>query len=1669
MNLTSQQKDFFTRLTLSRQTDADVFDKPSNKGLKRSVTDKYSDQAHFIYELLQNADDVKATQINFKLSKLGLICSHNGLVKFNITDPDREGDTSNLGHINAITSIGNSSKFEHDGDKEDNEFKIGKFGVGFKAVFQYTDTPHIYDDNFWFKIERLVVPNLLENDLNGRKKGDTAFYLPFNKSNISPEKSFKDIFQKLACLSNPLLFLKNLNWIEIEINDEFVGCYRKEIIESDNKDGLIIQKVKLSYSDKDNNDTERDYFYIFSKYIQSYNPEIDSYLTCSIAYCVDEKNNVLYDNKFPAYCFFATAVVTQLKFIVHAPFGLTDSREGIKDDDWNTHCIQEIAKLTASSLLICKQNKYILINDKFFNVLPINSQDFPENSRFYPIYQEVLNELKTQPLLPVNNGETYTRLSDAYLADSNFTRELLAQNDSQPLKDLVNNQSASWVFSTVTGSQNDLWKYVKANLVQEEIDYNKLARRLNKDFIEKQTDDWLMDLYAFLHERSSIHPTVKVKPIFIEESSSRKAIAAFDLHAPDGKPQIYLSSSVSNSYTTIKKCFEEDEKSLAFFKAIGIDHPNVHDEMSEFIKLRLLNNDWEKFVNNWHELLVTDFQKFLHYYLYECNSVEKDSFIKKIKSLKFIKPRFCLPTSAENMYYPTDDLEVFFGNIGGTNCPDIFWKKYPESKIWKYLTNTPISVFDKDFYKDIYMNRGYGELHILEFLNSLGIHHKPRILENFGSNDFVYDDHEGTVSELRTKFTTYTNSHRNEIIIDYDLDGLSRMQFLFELRSFAIQYIEENKDNKDNPEVASNFAEMEKFKIEADVSLKSRSIYFFKLLTKIDKKYYNGVYERGAKSKHLIDSKILWTLKNTAWLYDKNGIPCKPSEIPKEELSSEYDLSSASTLLLKLELRIDGISSSFERKLRSKFPDLTEDQMISILTNATQIRETKLSSSGKPQTQASNTEEKISISSVLRRVSDAAKEKLDKITTTSPKQERNNSNSIDLENSIEDKEEESDENLPISINLQKEIQKIEASAEDIIAQLTRKKQLEETVENTAKYTFAWFKALLELEYSCASENKVKKNPLQVVFKKVEREANTDNTIILSETSSIPSRLEDVGDLQLDLNFKNKEHKSVQVEVLSPQKRILRAKLKDITALNGMKLDEVESAVIEVKNADFILDSLRNNFIKLRLEDDDNLQEQLPKNIEFVFGPPGTGKTTHLVKKEILPEMNKSEVKILVLTPTNKAADVLTKKLMQESSSSSSYADWLVRYGITQDNEIANSPVFKTKEIARSAFSKLVLITTIARFPYDSFSIEKPDGEKEQCGLKDFDWNYIIFDEASMISLASIVYTIYYANQRKPDCKFIIGGDPFQLSPVIHVAHDGWKDGNIYTLVGLDKEDSFTNPDTKPHAYTVKNLETQYRSIERLGKLFSEFRYNGKLKHHRTDTDINEIEVAKLPLEAITIIDFKVSRFESIYKPRKVKGSNYQIYSAILIVELIKYIVENITILNDGKYRIGVICPYRIQSNIIDKLLSKLVVSSDIEIITGTVHSFQGDECEMIINLLNPPLWVSESEEIFLNKKNLLNVSISRAKDYLILLMPVDKSQSIQTEKLKHINTIKTLSLPVSINYDSEDIEEIILGRRNVIEDFSFPTTHQDVNVYVEPEKKYEIRYDDNAVDIQVKL
>ena len=48
------------------------------EGIKSLLTDLYPDNAHFIYELLQNAEDTGATEVRFTLNETGIEFKHNG-------------------------------------------------------------------------------------------------------------------------------------------------------------------------------------------------------------------------------------------------------------------------------------------------------------------------------------------------------------------------------------------------------------------------------------------------------------------------------------------------------------------------------------------------------------------------------------------------------------------------------------------------------------------------------------------------------------------------------------------------------------------------------------------------------------------------------------------------------------------------------------------------------------------------------------------------------------------------------------------------------------------------------------------------------------------------------------------------------------------------------------------------------------------------------------------------------------------------------------------------------------------------------------------------------------------------------------------------------------------------------------------------------------------------------------------------------------------------------------------------------------------------------------------------------------------------------------------------------------------------------------------------------
>lgn len=112
-------------------------------------------------------------------------------------------------------------------------------------------------------------------------------------------------------------------------------------------------------------------------------------------------------------------------------------------------------------------------------------------------------------------------------------------------------------------------------------------------------------------------------------------------------------------------------------------------------------------------------------------------------------------------------------------------------------------------------------------------------------------------------------------------------------------------------------------------------------------------------------------------------------------------------------------------------------------------------------------------------------------------------------------------------------------------------------------------------------------------------------------------------------------------------------------------------------------------------------------------------------------------------------------------------------------------------------------------------------------------------------------------------------------------------------------------------------------------------------------------------------------------------------------------------------------------------------------------------------------------DMLINDRNLVNVAISRAMDYLIMMVPSKDSYGL--ENLTNVNQAGRICFEGFPYYDSVihiqsgEIEKLVFGSGNYLKDNSFVTSHQLANVYeTKQDCVYDIRIDDDAIDIQIK-
>ena len=654
-----------------------------------------------------------------------------------------------------------------------------------------------------------------------------------------------------------------------------------------------------------------------------------------------------------------------------------------------------------------------------------------------------------------------------------------------------------------------------------------------------------------------------------------------------------------------------------------------------------------------------------------------------------------------------------------------------------------------------------------------------------------------------------------------------------------------------------------------------------------------------------------------------------------------------------------------------------------------------------------------------------------------------------------------DEITPTSIDFERKIKDSELRQAGEIALLERGRELQDLALQFQKYSFGWIKAMLGLEILGMDDDRSSQHEISISFAAMTREPGSQRTFVLRRpTRSVPQWIEELSDVPLELLVGRKTLRP-RIEAMSVKSFDLRVMLKNEDALDGIDLLNLKEARISVKRPDFLMTALQDGINRLELDDAEDLRKGLPQKIEFIFGPPGTGKTTFLAKKRIERIMDgKSGIKLLVLTPTNKAADVLTKRIVSTSGNPESYRDWLVRFGAPGDESIEEDGVLCGRHVDLSRMERCCVVTTIARFPYDRYV----PGNAAPVPLEDVEWDYIVIDEASMIPLVNIVYVLY----KKPTAQFIIAGDPFQIDPIVR--NEAWSGENIYTMVKLN---NFANPSTEPRAYPIVKLTRQYRCLPCIGELFSSYRYAGILEHNRSMKESGKLKIKGMEdVRPLSIIKFPVSKYESIYSLKRLKngqngGSPFQTYSALFVYEYVCALARN-RMQSRSIFRIGVISPYKAQADLVQRLIESTNVPNKVEVTAGTVHGFQGDECDMIIALLNPPPGITGGNRAFINRKNIINVAISRARDYLVLVIPDDDTENIEcmTEAKKIERGMLASAQNVSV-IKSHALEQWMFASETFIEDNSFSSGHQNVNVYGPPDYRYVIRSEETAVDIQV--
>ena len=509
------------------------------------VANLYGDSAHFILEILQNAEDALRRRdsdsgdlrtVKFDLAAQELRVSHYGR-------PFDEDD------VKGICAIG-------EGTKEEDITQIGRFGIGFKSVYRFTDQPQVHSGVEDFHIENYVWPSAASRIQ--RDPSETVFVMPLR----NPDEHHPEIANGLRGVGlDALLFLREIDTVDWSIAGGESGTFVRQsekLAEHVRRVTLIGESTTHAAADQE--------WLVFSKPMHGEGGKLAGHV--EVAFFIED-NQISPVSQSSLVVFFPTVVTTNLGLRIQGPYRTTPSRDNVpKRDPWNQACVESTGGLLVDALLWLREHD--MLNVDVLRCLPLVESVF-DDELFSPLYEKTKAAFIEHHLLPVYGGG-FAASGDVKIARSGDLRDLFTPAMLGEIFEA--DKPLYWLSGDITDrSAPELTRYLRDILGVDEMRPLNVIRELTSTFLEQWSNKLVCALYGFLNVQKDLHREARQWPL-IRLSNGRHVVAY-----KGDVAQAYLPGEGKTNFPTVHAEACSTDEAKEFLEAIGLSIPDPVEDV----------------------------------------------------------------------------------------------------------------------------------------------------------------------------------------------------------------------------------------------------------------------------------------------------------------------------------------------------------------------------------------------------------------------------------------------------------------------------------------------------------------------------------------------------------------------------------------------------------------------------------------------------------------------------------------------------------------------------------------------------------------------------------------------------------------------------------------------------------------------------------------------------------------------------------------------------------------------------------------------------------------------------------------------------------------------------------------------------------------------------------